>query len=237
MVVKLNSRTPDPNTTLRPSAPVDPTDSVVWLDCRGRNPSSLYAELHAVLARSAQRKGVLLMVPIYLEQVDGPLSDFVLGLESILLTVPRPVVLGDPSGYATLVLQTLHRDATVRVYRPIGAAARPRRVLIVDASAASAKMLGDVLGAFGHTITIAQSGVEARRAVRALDFDFVLLDLDLPRLQSFGIAETLKERRRVTVVGATSSDELWAPENLERYGFRRVLAKPLSVMELLEEFA
>jgi len=237
MGLKSASRSADPIPAGRAAAPKDPCDAVAWLDCRGRTPASIYEELHEILKQSADRKGVLLTVPFHLEHVEGSLSDLVLGLESILQTAPVPVVLGDPSGYAMLVLRTLRRDADVRIYRPSGEAARPRRVLIVDGSAASAKTVGDVLDAFGHAVTLANSGVEARRAIRALYFDFVILDLDLARLHSFGIARTLKERQCVRVVGVTSRGELWTLENLKRYGFPRVLSKPLSVMELLEEFA
>jgi CheY-like chemotaxis protein len=229
------SRSPLPLSPRRPSAEPDSPDLVLWLDCRGRYPSSLYEEVHAALEASFGRRGVLLVVPLHLEHVLGPLSDFVVGLESLLQTSPVPVVLADPTGYATLVLRTLERESDVRVYRPTGASARPRRILIVDAS--GAHPVADVLEAFGHSTMLARSGAQAQGAIKTSDYDVVVLDLDLPRAQLFGVAAVLKTRRRITLLGVTSSDASWAREHLERSGLTRILSKPLSVMEVLEELA
>ena len=228
-------RPPVPISTLPKRAALDAPDQVVWLDCRGRTPSSLYEDLHPLLESLAGAHGVLLVIPVHLEQVEGPLTSFILGLESILHSLPLPVVLGDPSGYATLVLRTLHRDTEVRIYRPTAPPGRLRRTLIVDGSGASANVIGAVLETFGLPFTLARSGAEARRALKSADYDSVLLDLDLPRMQSFEIAESLNGRPRVTMVAVTSTD--CAPETVERYGLRRILQKPHSVLDVLDELA
>ena len=229
------SRSLLPVSPRRPSAGLDGPDPVAWLDCRGRAPASLYEEVHSILEASYGRRGLLLVIPLHLEHVEGPLSDFVLGLDSLLETSPLPVILADPTGYATLVLRTLRRESGVRVYRPSGASARPRRVLIAGASLAHP--LGEVLETFGHTARVSPSGVETRGALKGADDDVLVLDLDLPRAELLGVAELLKSRRRLTLLGVTSGDALWAREHLERFGLHRILSKPLSVMEVLEELA
>src|SRR5262245_66109622 len=118
MSLKGNPRPPLQVSTLAGPARDESADRMALLDCRGRSPASLYEEIQALARVQPSDRGVFFLVPLHLEQVEGSLTSVVLGLESLLQTFTTPVVLGDPSGYVTLVLTTLHRDADVRIYRP-----------------------------------------------------------------------------------------------------------------------
>ena len=49
------------------------------------------------------------------------------------------------------------------------------------------------------------------------------------------IAQLLATRRpSATLVGMTEREDVWNPENSRRYGFRRILSKPYSAVDILE---
>ncbi|HLY76193.1 MAG TPA: response regulator [Planctomycetota bacterium] len=209
----------------------DLEETVAFLDCAGRSSVQGYRAVTALLNRSSAQPGALFLIVRHLDRIDGSLTGFVLGLESILRTSPRSVLLGDPTGVAPLVLTCSERDRRVR---PIRAYEGRGRILVVNPSAAAGAILCAVLEAFGRTCTLVHTGIDARAAFAANAFDLVLLDLDLPGLQSYAVAELLKSRTCPPIqVAVTGNDEVWNLENSVRYGFRRVLSKPYSVAEIL----
>jgi len=209
----------------------DLEETVAFLECSGRTSAQGYRGVTALLNRSSSGRGALFLILRNLERIDGSLTGFVLGLESILRTSFRPVLLGDPSGVAPLVLTCSERDRRIR---PIRVYEGRGRILLVNPSPAAGAILAAVLEAFGRTCSLVHTAIDARAAIAATDFDLVLLDLDLPGLQSYAVAELLKARPRPPIqIALTGQDEVWNHENSVRYGFRRILSKPYSVPELL----
>jgi CheY-like chemotaxis protein len=209
----------------------DLEETVAFLECGGRTSAQGYSALTALLHGSAGNRGALFLIVRHLERIDGSLTGFVLGLESILRTSSRPILLGDPSGVAPLVLTCSERDRRIR---PIRVYEGRGKMLIVNPSPAAGAILCAVLEAFGRTCTLVHTGIDARAAIAASDFDLVLLDLDLPGLQSYAVAELLKSRTSPPIqIAVTGNDEVWNLENSVRYGFRRILSKPYSVAELV----
>lgn len=72
------------------------------------------------------------------------------------------------------------------------AAARGRRVLIADDSAAVRASLADLLREMGHDVRAAADGEEAVAMAQAWNPEFVLLDIHMPRLSGFGAARKLR---------------------------------------------
>ena len=209
----------------------DLEETVAFLECGGRTSAQCYRGVTALLNRSSGARGALFLIVRHLERIDGSLTGFVLGLESILRTSSRPVLLGDPSGVAPLVLTCSERDRRIR---PIRAYEGRGSILLVNPSPAAGAILAAVLEAFGRTCSLVHTAIDARAAIAATEFDLVLLDLDLPGLQSYAVAELLKSRPRPpTQIAVTGNDDVWNHENSVRYGFRRILSKPYSVPELL----
>lgn len=223
--------------TLPPSASGSSTglaEAVAWLECGGRSTAVLYREVEGLIQSAPAHQEGLFLILRHLDRVEGSLTGFIAVLETILRTSPVQVVLGDPSGYVTLVLAYLDREPQFRVFRPDPELRDPRPALIVEPARPAAELLGKVLGTFGRPCMLAHAAVDARKALGHDSYGLVLLDLDLPRMQSFGIAELVKARQpSATIVGITSAEEPWAPENSARYGIRRILAKPASILELL----
>ncbi|HLY09893.1 MAG TPA: hypothetical protein VKW04_11360 [Planctomycetota bacterium] len=206
-------------------------ETVAIVECRERPSAQGYRDVTALVNRQASGHKPLLLILRNLERIDGSLTGFILGLESILRTSARPVLLADPSGLAPLVLASSLLDRRVR---PLPAPSRHGTVLIVHPSPSAGSILCAVLEAFGRSCTLVHSGLDARAAIVGGRFDEVLVDLDLPGLQSYAVAEFLKSQRWPAMpIGVTRNDEAWNLETCVHYGFRRLLPKPYSLADML----
>jgi CheY-like chemotaxis protein len=73
------------------------------------------------------------------------------------------------------------------------AAATPRKVLLVEDHADNAETLSRLLERAGHEVTVVASGHDALAVVPELKPEVVLLDLGLPGLDGYGVAEALRK--------------------------------------------
>ena len=69
---------------------------------------------------------------------------------------------------------------------------KTRRVLVVDDEIEFAKVMSDSLAALGHTVDIAADGEEAWRMVRQADYDCLIVDLIMPRMNGLELYKMIK---------------------------------------------
>jgi two-component system response regulator MprA len=84
------------------------------------------------------------------------------------------------------------------------------RVLIVEDKQSLAGHIGRALESEGHTVTLAFDGEVALKQGRTNNFDLLLLDIMLPRLDGFSVIRKLREDRLTTqtiIVSARDSME------------------------------
>jgi len=109
-----------------------------------------------------------------------------------------------------------------------------QRILIVEDTASIAEVMKLKLDNSGFQATVATNGVEAVEIVGKQEFDLILLDLIMPKLDGFGVLEELKKRNITTPVIVTTN--LGQPEDMERvkkFGVKDYFLKvdmPLAVM-------
>lgn len=65
----------------------------------------------------------------------------------------------------------------------------------------------------GHAVTVVNNGKEAVHALRAGDFDLVLMDIDMPEMDGLTAAREIRARERlkagrVPIVAVTTNDNL-----------------------------
>lgn len=108
-------------------------------------------------------------------------------------------------------------------------------VLVVDDNTDAAATLGAILELGGHEVRLAHNGADAIAAARASAPRLVFLDLGLPDVSGYEVAEalrTLPGRERMTLVALTG----WGAESdrakSKRAGFDLHLTKPLDLAEL-----
>lgn len=84
--------------------------------------------------------------------------------------------------------------APVDAVAETAAGPRSRRVLIADDSAAVCESLGAILGDLGHEVRTVQDGQTAVEMAASWRPDFVLLDVNMPRLNGYEAARRLRSQ-------------------------------------------
>jgi two-component system CheB/CheR fusion protein len=116
----------------------------------------------------------------------------------------------------------------------------PRRILVVDDNHDSAQSLADLLRIWGHEVEIAHDGPSALERAEEGRPDLVLLDIGLPGMDGYEVAERLRARRKSDELSLIALTGLGRQEDRRRAleaGFDHHLTKPISppaLRELLE---
>jgi signal transduction histidine kinase/ActR/RegA family two-component response regulator len=117
------------------------------------------------------------------------------------------------------------------------AAARGRRVLVIEDNEDSAETLREVLELSGHETEVANDGKEGLEKARAFRPEIVLCDIGLPRMNGYEVARAIRADDALagTILIALTGYTLPNDRRLaEEAGFDRHLAKPVS-LGVLEE--
>lgn len=111
------------------------------------------------------------------------------------------------------------------------------RILVVEDDFDIAEMLQTWLTEAGYGVEVAGDGLRALDVFAAGQFDLVLLDLMLPKLDGFGVCEWIRARSDVPVVMLTALDG--EEEQLRGYDLRidDYVTKPFSMPLLLRKIA
>jgi GAF domain-containing protein/CheY-like chemotaxis protein len=121
---------------------------------------------------------------------------------------------------------------------PPPAAAPPLRCLVVDDEPAVGTLLGDVLGAGGHSAVVCTDGAEAIARFEAEPFDLVFTDLAMPGVSGWQMAHAVKAvAPDVPVFVVTGFGVELSPEECQSHGVEAVLVKPLSIQQIVDAAA
>ena len=146
----------------------------------------------------------------------GQGSEFVVRLPR-LLTSPEPWPLPMPSF-----------DETVQMEKSC-------RVLIVDDNVDSVRTLARLLEMFGHEVELAYDGPTGLAAALALRPDVVLLDIGLPGLTGFEVAEQIRQHpalKKMVLVALTGYGQDTDRQLSQDAGFDHHLTKPADFTEV-----
>jgi PAS domain S-box-containing protein len=110
------------------------------------------------------------------------------------------------------------------------------RVLVVDDNADAAEMLAEVLRALGHTVELAEDGPSALRVAASFHPEVAVLDIGLPVMDGFELAEHLREmdrppRRLIALTGYGQAEDR---ARGVKAGFDAHLVKPIDI-DVLEK--
>ncbi len=115
-----------------------------------------------------------------------------------------------------------------------------RRILVVDDDPDGADSLAALLGLIGHETVVANDGLAALVLAETFRPDVVVLDLGMPGIDGFEVAERLRKTpsgKGLLLIAATG----WGhPEDRRRSlaaGFDHHLAKPVDLHQLAEIIA
>jgi two-component system alkaline phosphatase synthesis response regulator PhoP len=109
-----------------------------------------------------------------------------------------------------------------------------KNILVVEDDEAIATGLSLNLRLAGHQPSIARDGEEALEAIDAQDFDLVLLDINLPRLNGLEVLQALRAADNlVPVIVVSARDGEFDKVAALRLGADDYLTKPFALAELL----
>jgi PAS domain S-box-containing protein len=107
---------------------------------------------------------------------------------------------------------------------------RPKRILVVDDNRDAAESLAALLRLDGHEVVTVFDGYKVLAAVQSLQPQVVLLDIGLPGLNGYEVAQRLREvgspARLVALTGYGQPEDR---ERARRAGFHEHLVKPLDL--------
>jgi two-component system, NtrC family, response regulator HydG len=109
------------------------------------------------------------------------------------------------------------------------------RALIVDDDRDHGESIAEILETRGHAVEIAFTGEDAVDCFRARDFDIVLMDVKLPRMngvEAFFACKAIRPSARVMMMTGYSVEQLVADALND--GALGVLYKPFAVARLFE---
>ncbi len=104
------------------------------------------------------------------------------------------------------------------------------RFLLIEDNRINLELMSYLLVAFGHDVHQARSGDEGLAKLRETRVDVIACDIQLPGMDGYAIARTIKERpelAEIPVVAVTASAMVGDREQLLRAGFDGYISKPI----------
>jgi len=121
---------------------------------------------------------------------------------------------------------------------PSADAAETLRCLVVDDEALVGDVMGDMLVSLGHRPVVLQRGEEAVARFDREPFDVVFTDLSMPGLSGWDVARAIRASSAATPVFlVTGFGVEVSPDDLGAEGVEAVLAKPLSLQDMIGALA
>lgn len=116
----------------------------------------------------------------------------------------------------------------------------PLKILLADANPMSSQLVQAYLGFDGHTLTTTENGLDAAEKCRATQYDLVILDRNLPKLDGLQSLRLIREDervrtggKRVPVLMLVSRNQMrQSTESLHQAGADGVVGKPIQPLEL-----
>ena len=120
------------------------------------------------------------------------------------------------------------------------AAVAPLRVLVVDDNRDSARTMAKILEIDGHHVVCAFDGTAVIDQVAAQRSEVILLDIGLPGIDGYQVAQQLRERYshdKLTLIAMTGYGGEPNNARAQRTGFDHFLVKPVNLQSLKQILA
>jgi chemosensory pili system protein ChpA (sensor histidine kinase/response regulator) len=169
-----------------------------------------------------------------LARVSGIAGATVLGTGEVVLII-NPVQLAQRADEESASPAVVH---TAQAAAAASAAAGPPVVLIVDDSLTVRKITGRLLTREGFEILTAKDGLDALQAISERTPDAILLDIEMPRMDGFEFAKTVKADPKfadLPIVMITSRTAEKHRNRAKALGVDAYLGKPYQEEELLRQ--
>ena len=121
-------------------------------------------------------------------------------------------------------------------------AALPLRILLAEDNLVNQRIALGILGKHGHSVVVANNGVEALTALAEQPFDLILMDVQMPEMDGLETAQAIRRREQggathIPIVAMTAHAMSGDRKRCLAAGMDEYLAKPIRVAELLDVLA
>jgi len=109
-------------------------------------------------------------------------------------------------------------------------------ILIVDDDKNVLDTLSDAYMLFGHTVTLAENGLQAHEMFKrnGNDFDLAVIDVEMPHMNGLELTEKIKENNpNFPILLITAYSHLYRPQDVLGLDVEAFLKKPLNIRELV----
>jgi PAS domain S-box-containing protein len=129
-------------------------------------------------------------------------------------------------------------DAVPRTRHANGLSPTPRKILLVEDVAVNQMLAVRILEKAGHRVVVADNGREGLAVLAEQSFDVVLMDVQMPEMDGFEAAMTIRSRERasgahVPIVAMTAYAMTGDRERCLTAGMDGYISKPIRARELL----
>ena len=84
-----------------------------------------------------------------------------------------------------------------------------KHILVVEDEMDIQELLENFLIDAGYQVTLASDGVEGIAAFRSGEFDLILLDIMLPKIDGYGVCEVIRQESEVPIMMLSQSLFQW----------------------------
>ncbi len=130
---------------------------------------------------------------------------------------------------------TVRDAASTTAWRGVAPSTDTGKILVVDDNESNRNMLARRLLRQGHTVKLAENGLQALEMLRAEDFDLVLLDVMMPEMDGYQVLEHLHaddKLRGLPVIMISALDQLDTVVKSIELGAEDYLPKPFNPVVL-----
>lgn len=110
------------------------------------------------------------------------------------------------------------------------------KILVVEDNPATRELLRELLSQEGYMVKVAQNGKEALRRVRKDNFDLVLTDVKMPRMNGIQLLKELQKivpDIKVIIITATADSEIAV--KAMKFGAYDYITKPFCLDSILQK--
>lgn len=109
-----------------------------------------------------------------------------------------------------------------------------KKILIIEDEAAIQKILSEPLTFAGYKVTTASDGLQGINTFHEQDFDLILLDIMLPKIDGYTVCEMIRQESQIPIILLTALDT----EDAQIKGFDKLaddyIIKPFSIKLVLK---
>jgi two-component system chemotaxis sensor kinase CheA len=187
----------------------------------GEEPSVVRGDMLPVFALKSGARRFAIWVDEFLTERDALIQEIGMPLPTTgnisggALTREGTVfVVLNPAGLAASCMPSAAAQIP-RIAQPVVKAAASG-ILVVDDSITSRSLEKSILEAHGYRVRLAVDGVEALEMLRVERADLIITDIQMPRMDGFGLVEALKADSRLNKIPVIIVSSLERPEEQER---------------------